>query len=36
MTQLRVKLDSLIAQTSLEVSEQQREQLVELKKQRNF
>lgn len=28
MTQLRVKLDSLIAQTSLEVSEQQREQLV--------
>lgn len=28
MTQLRVKLDSLIAQTSLELSEQQREQLV--------
>ncbi|WP_342607818.1 16S rRNA (guanine(527)-N(7))-methyltransferase RsmG [Vibrio tritonius] len=28
MTLLRVKLDSLIAQTSLEVSEQQREQLV--------
>lgn len=28
MTQLRVKLDSLIAQTSLDVSERQREQLV--------